>query len=53
MISHLNLMVLVGEASNIRLLELQKKLIQDTLKDQSLTIQDRSQEINVIKEILF
>ena len=42
----------VGEASNIGLLELQKKLLQDTLKDQSLTIQDRNQGINVIKERL-
>ena len=31
------------------LLELQKKLLWDTLKDQSLTIRDHGQGINVIK----
>ena len=41
-----------GETSNRGLLELQKKLLRDTLKDQSVEIQDRSEGINKIKKIL-
>ena len=40
----------VGETSN--LLKLQKKLLRDTLKDQSVEIEDRSEGINKIKKIL-
>ena len=41
-----------GETSNRGLLELQKKLLRDTLKGQSVAIQDRSEGINEIKERL-
>ena len=40
----------VGETSN--LLKLQKKLLRDILKDQSVEIEDRSEGINKIKKIL-
>ena len=42
----------VGETPTSGLHELQKKILEDTLKVQSPTIQDRSQGINVIKERL-
>ena len=41
-----------GETSNRGLLELQKKLLRDTLKDQSVEIQDRCEGVNEIKKIL-
>ena len=42
-----------GRTSRSCLLKLQKKLLQDTLKGQSLAIKDPNEGINVIKERLF